>query len=187
MKLIKLTDTHYVIVDDTEIKEGDWYINKRNEVLKYELGQDLFHVKGKITHSTEPLNDIEFKRVKTLSLNTIKGLISEVDVKELSKKYSMTKPLMYQDAMSDGFIDGYHQSLKDNEEKKYTLQDMINAYREGTNAGALHERLIDYDNGDFGDAEQYSEEYENSFIQSLQRPKTEWEVEFDKDGKLKLN
>ena len=26
MKLIKLLDTHYIIVDDSEIKKGDWYL-----------------------------------------------------------------------------------------------------------------------------------------------------------------
>ena len=62
---------------------------------------------------------------------------------------------------------------------------MINAFREGTNAGAAYERLSDYDNGDYEDAEQYYEQYEESFIQSLSQPKTEWEVEFS-DGKLEL-
>ena len=27
MKLVKITDSHYVIVDDSEIEEGDWIYN----------------------------------------------------------------------------------------------------------------------------------------------------------------
>lgn len=52
---------HLYFLSDEEIKEGDWYVNKHSQVLKYSLcqdlfhviGQDLFHVKGKIIATTD--------------------------------------------------------------------------------------------------------------------------------------
>ena len=34
-KMIKLSDTHYIIVDDSEIKEGDWCVYKTGEIIQY--------------------------------------------------------------------------------------------------------------------------------------------------------
>ena len=33
MKLIKINTDHYVVVDDSEIKEGDWYL----------IGRTIYH------------------------------------------------------------------------------------------------------------------------------------------------
>jgi hypothetical protein len=71
-KLIKLSDTHYIVVDDSEIKESDLCYDKEGNRgynnIKYVvkcLRTDVNsywnkHCK-KITHSTQPLEeDVEF-------------------------------------------------------------------------------------------------------------------------------
>lgn len=89
MKLIKLSETHYIVVDDSEIREGDWFVNlfltktgigpyivksvkKINDepYFTYVSSNDLYHLKKhmlKITHSTQPLEG-----VKPLSLSEVK-------------------------------------------------------------------------------------------------------------------
>jgi hypothetical protein len=60
MKLIKINTDHYVIVDDSEIKEGDFVINiQRNhiyptpvQVIDVEYRNRRNDVFKKITHST---------------------------------------------------------------------------------------------------------------------------------------
>ena len=118
---------------------------------------------GTRTHST-----IDIKGVLPLPLQEVKELIGEVDV--------MTKAVRDIEGTSwdedakpsflSGYLRGYRQALEDNKEKKYTEDDLRNAYRWGTTVN-------------HGTKEHFS-----SFIQSLQ-PKTEWEVEIV-DDKLKL-
>lgn len=207
MKLIKITKDHYVVVDDSEIKEGDYCTTHLNviDVGKIHNSYTIFNPQNKehldmvkcckkITHSTQPLYKNDFWAIQELKLSEVKELIGEVDVEKKAYRFRRN----YQDSFEEmnecimndaihrqkGYEAGYNQALEDNKEKKYTEEDMINAFREGTNAGALHESLSDYDNGDYEEAEQYSEQYEESFIQSLQ-PKTEWEIE-EIDGKFKL-
>lgn len=214
MKLIKITNDHYVVVDDSEIESGDFVyvdcseleVNDIRKVCDCHNEQYFFEGGGqihvdyckKITHSTQPLEVKitdegihlpDWSKIKALSPRVVKELIGEVDAEKkaeyhyemmyLMEKNDDIKPYVIRD-----YTIGYNQALEDNKEKKYTEEDMINAFREGTNAGALHERLSNYDNGDYEKAEQYSEQYEESFIQSLQ-PKKEWEIE-EIEGKFKL-
>ena len=128
-----------------------------------------------------------YHKINTFSLSEVKELIGEVDVE---KKANEAFPIgtWSSDAVALGFDMykiGYTQALEDSKEKKYTEEDMITAFEKGTNAGALSERLYDYDNGDYEEAPQYYKQQKESFIQSLQ-PKTEWEVTFDEQGKLRL-
>lgn len=195
MKLIKITNEHYVVIDDSEIKDNDWVADFRldGRILMSKWNEEdhedgLFFDVKKITHSTKPFGG----NAIAISLHEVKELIGEVDVNVKAHKYSTnyrcpaTNDQEYckHDIVS-GYNNGYNQALEDNKEKKYTEEDILNAFREGTNAGALHERLCDYDTGDFEDAEQYSDSYEESFIQSLQQPKTEWEVEIV-DNKINI-
>jgi hypothetical protein len=62
--LIKLSETHYIIVDDCEIKEKDWYCN--NKVLflsdsKFDEGNNPNQNKNNklITHSTQSLDGVK--------------------------------------------------------------------------------------------------------------------------------
>ena len=197
MKLIKITNDHYVVVDDEPIEEGDYCTTHLNviDAGKIHNSYTIFNPQNKehldmvkcckrITHTT----DININELYYIPLEEVKELIGEVDVEKKAEKFIGCEYEDIEDNIDqigyDSFIRGYNQALEDNKDKKYTEEDMINAFREGTNAGALHERFSDYDNGDYEEAEQYSEQYEESFIQSLQ-PKTEWEIE-EIDGKFKL-
>ena len=192
--LIKITDDHYVIVDDSEIGMEDWYLFN----VGYASGikqADIEDVEGlsyevspkKITHSTQPNKGME--NVTFISPREVKELIGEVDVEKKVEKFIGCEYDDIEDSIDqigyDSFIRGYNQALEDSKEKKYTEEDMITAFEKGTNTGALSERFYDYDNGDYEEAPQYYKQQKESFIQSLQ-PKTEWEVTFDEQGKLRL-
>lgn len=89
MKLIKINKDHYIVVDDSEIKKGDYFYSIRNliekAIINYPSGEHI----GKITHSTQPLESIvtenSFKRYEFIPLQEVKELIGEVDVE---KKYT---------------------------------------------------------------------------------------------------
>ena len=164
MKLIKITDDHYVVVDDSEIKEEDWYVNN-NVIFR---SDDLFDEGNnpnqnsnnkKITHSTQPL---EWFGGEIIFLSEVKELI------DVEKKIISPYPMNTQNDVDwcNGYQRGYNQALEDNKDKKYTEEDIYKAYRAGM-------QFVGEDKGSLGE-----------FIQSLQ-PKTEWEVEIV-DGKLKL-
>lgn len=54
MKLIQIDSEHYIIVDDSEIKEGDWHLKNDKLITRsYIIDENC----KKITHSTEPLED----------------------------------------------------------------------------------------------------------------------------------
>jgi len=191
MKLIKINPDHYIIVDDSEIKEGDWYyweITKTIQIAKLDsLNRLPKNSDGskKITHSTKPLEDIPvygeksidiplytvrgFTKIKPLNLSEVKELIGEVDVLQESKNYVLSKFKSDTDLEQlncykhiETYILGYNQALEDNKEKKYTEEDVIRIVEKSRETGLTAEYLL----------------------LSLQ-PKTEWEVKFI-DGKLKL-
>lgn len=167
MKLIKLNTNYYVIVDDSEIKEGDYYLftwGGEQEIQRFfkeqhadrENHKHLYDTAcKKITHSTQPLEDgttihgIEHKRwvhIKYIGLSEVKELFSEINV-----------------------------------EKKYTEEDLglfLEYVRDNyTGVGAPH--LVHNKGG-----QRKTKAIVQDYIQSLQ-PKTEWEVEWV-DGKLEL-
>jgi len=173
MKLIKINTDHYVVVADSEIKEGDWTSTEENTIHQVDYVDAYTKINGwkKITHSTQPLeegttiHDIEHKRwilIKYIDLQEIKELIGEVDIWQKFKEIDGScQKGEYEHWL---FESGYNQALEDNKEKKYTEEDLKRYH----NIMCLH-------------GNKKGEE----FIQSLQ-PKTEWEVEFDEQGKLKL-
>lgn len=185
MKLIKINTDHYVIVDDSEIKEGDWYISyMSNKILQRNKLMDIVEVMDKkITHSTQPLDSKGYwgkVMPLTLTISEIKELIGEVDVdkkaiKDLESYFGSNLELTDSGKdWVDGYGIGYNQCLEDNKDKKYTEEDLRKAWDSGR----------EYAN-DYWEArgEKYMINFDN-FIQSIQ-PKTEWEVEII-DGKLKL-
>lgn len=183
MKLIQLSKYHYIIVDDSEIKEGDWigFPNLKKFVPVQYFGGDLTGGEKKITHSTQPLdcacsnkgykldtNCAErnrcFDKVQYLPLQEVKELIGVVDVE--NRANDILKGLVITKDERKYFEFGYNQAVEDNKEKKYTEEDIRKAISE-TRKGML-----------------FIDKYVNEFIESLQ-PQTEWRVEF-LDGKLKL-
>ena len=89
MKLIKINTDHYVLVDDSEIKYKDWYLDDTNQIrMCVVLDTDYWKSRKeykKITHSTQPLESIvtenSFKSYEFISLQEVKELIGEVDNK----------------------------------------------------------------------------------------------------------
>lgn len=187
----KLSEDHYIVMDDSEIKEGDWYYDS-NDVESlipiYQRSQQFADYSGckKITRSTQPIeyevvdvtptgDAIEgyvYDKIQELSLSEVKELLGEVDVEKKADEeyYEQDKSfendidpfLNYSEYLKVGFIDGYNQALEDNKEKKWTDADVIRIVEKSRQTGLTAEYLM----------------------LSLQ-PQTEWEVEFI-DGKLKL-
>lgn len=179
MKLIKLNTDHYIIIDDSEINNGDVHFDfDKNEIDIWEgnLHSNRFKCK-KITHSTRPesLGMGWMQSVLPLLLSEVKELIGKVDVEKKAEKFIGCEYKDIEDNIDqigyDSFIRGYNQALEDNKDRKYTIDDMIKCWK----YASIDQHQV------FGD--QIGDHY-ISFIKSLQ-PKQEWEVEFV-DGKLKL-
>jgi hypothetical protein len=77
-----------------------------------------------------------------------------------------------------GFDAGFSKAMELNKDKQFTLEDVLNAYMEGTNDGAQFESLMDYDSEDFDEAHEFAKEAEREFRESIQQP-TEIEVEIE--------
>ena len=176
MKLIKLNEDHYIVVDDSEIKQGDWIVGCTRTVVQCMYPENVHHrdVK-KITHSTQPLYKNDFWAIQELKLSEVKELIGEVDVE---KKALEISPVELDEDEFDvnethrvTWIDGYNQALEDNKDKKYTEEDLSYLLN-----------LLTYDDL----AEDEKIESCTEYIKDLLQPKTEWEVEYDENGKLKL-
>lgn len=89
MKLIKIKEEHYVIVDDSKTKEGDFIADFRLDcrilISKWNEEDSIdgfFFDAKKITHSTQPLEPIvtdnSFKNYEFISLQEVKEIISEM-------------------------------------------------------------------------------------------------------------
>lgn len=193
MKLIKINSDHYIIVDDSEIKIDDLYLDDTNTV-RFAITETKSYWarrKGykKITHSTQPLEPYTYDEVgeeiyghmydniQRLSLSEVKELLGEVDVEALAKKehYDGTIEGGY---LVGGFINGYNQALEDNKDKKYTEAELRGAYQYAK-LGAWNEALLGKDAADFLVIDTYVE-----FVNAT-KTKTEWNVDIV-DGKLKL-
>lgn len=203
MKLIKLTDTHYVIVDDSEIKQNDYYLNTSiPEILfKKEKGV-LFHHCKKITHSTHCLKcgsydfnsvgdfnntsyecndcDNKWEGIKPLSISEVEEAISGYSVEKMAEQeYIINCNGGYDlEAYKAGFEDAINAHKEHVKDKLFTVEDMRKAYE----AGMVW--MGEYQNREYSnDWMKYPNE--KDYIQSL-LPKTEWECTFDEQGKLKL-
>ena len=187
-KLLKLSETHYIIVDDSEIKEGDLNIPSdfsKIEDVSVTSKEDLEIVNDrqngylKITHSTQPLESYiradgkeikVFVTIREIYLSEVEEVINchSVDTKasewidKNSHKWSNNT-----DEVGDNygsFMEGYNQCLRDNADKKYTEEDVLKAIKLSKedrcyNREALFKQLA---------------------------PQTIWEVTFDEQGDLKL-
>lgn len=177
MTLIKLSEDHYVLTDDSEIRIGDIVAEKlltgKYELFTIHTLNDIDKsTQKKIAYSTQPesLGTGWMQSVLPLLLSEVKEVVGVVDVEKKAWKYNPVKKL---DAefIRAGYVRGYNEALEDKKEQKYTEQDMLNAHYIGW-----------IDRGESSNI-QYPKA-RDLFKQSLQ-PKTEWEVEFV-DGKLKL-
>jgi len=193
MTLIKLSEDHYVLTDDSDISIGNIVAEKlltgKYELFTIHTLNDIDNLTQKkviystelINESTQPNTEFYWNTVNKLSLSEVKELLGIVDVKKKAWKYNPVKKL---DAefIRAGYVRGYNEALEDNKERKYTEEDVISY---------LMQSMIQYgiwlENEDDitpGKIVNKMEEIRNKARASLQF-KTEWEVEFV-DGKLKL-
>ena len=175
-KLIKHND-HFYVVDDSQIEENNFCMDIVSKNI-YRAGitpKTKFPNQCKITHSSEKLEGVTHIH-KEIFEQVVYGY------SKISVTYTLTKEKAEKDSQIDlnayanGILKGFeaHQELV--KDKLFTVEDMINAFREGTNAGALHESLVDYDSHDSEEAEEFSETEFKEFKHSL-LPKTEWDIE----------
>ena len=179
MKLIKITDDHYVIVDENaEIKEGDWVVTEENTVHQVDYVDAYTKINDwkKITHSTFS-SVIDLYKPNTpliLNLSEVKNLLGEVDVEKKAEQvfpYKETRTDFATEECREIYKIGFNQAIEDNKEKKYTEEDMKVAITQAFLSGV--ERLEDF------------ERVQEMILDNI-KPKTEWDVEFDSQGKLKL-
>ena len=155
MKLIKINTDHYVIVDDSEIKEksGDWFYSFETGIIYHTLIHHTAVSCKKITHSTQKLYKNDFWAIQELKLSEVKELIGEVDVE---KDYVLSRLCVHnkrnpdyipydeddesikpKDCGCDNCFYGrtilsekilqLNQAIEDNKEKKYTEEDLRKA------------------------------------------------------------
>ena len=178
-KLIKLTNDHYVVVDETIQPVNGYYYDSFINKIKSTNGAEYGEASHcwQITHSTQPLETYfyevgggtkVFGKIQQLSLQEVKELIGEVDVEKKAKKdaieifgndFSLAS-LSHQTQ----FKRGYNQALEDNKEKKYTEEDLLNA---------LYSMWYKAKDGDFN-----IKEAVKASIDYI-KPKTSWEVEWE--------
>ena len=182
--IIKINDEHYVIVDDSEIKEGDFVLAlDTNVVFQADTGEIKKPIKQfkelykKITHSTQPevLGTGWMQSVLPLLLSEVEEAIYGYSVEKMAEEYAKTVDdldIPYQNGLFYGYLEGFkaHQELV--KDKVFTVEDII--------------YIIDNISQNWYKC--YSEldkkEHLNKIINVLSS-KTEWDIEFI-DGKIKL-
>lgn len=190
-KLIKLSEDHYIVVNDSEIKEGDWFLPISGIGWELNKPRQADSANGhnnnhciKITHSSEPLEECGEKlvngkwkpayvfgdNVQILSLSEVEEVVYGYNVEAMANDWLRINygDVLCGDAMMDGFNDGFkaHRELAKN--KLFTIEDMM----KGIEAGFRNARYHGYT--------------PKEILQSL-LPKTEWDVTFDEQGKLILS
>ena len=181
----KLSEDHYIVMDDSEITTGDIVAEKlltgKYELFTIHTLNDIDKsTQKKIIYSTQPesLGVGWMQSVQPLLLSEIKELLGAVDVHK--KACAFTKEIGGTHEQRLAYIDGYKEALEDNKEKKYTNEDMLTIRNKLVT-------ILPVGNVAAWDMIQAVSKYTkwfDEYVESLQ-PKTEWEVEFV-DGKLKL-
>lgn len=191
-KLIKISDTHYIVSDDSEIKEGDFYLDRstgNNYVKKMmypKWGSEPINC-FKITHSTQPLEYIEhkdefgthhieeFDKIKPLFLSEVEEAIYGYNVEEMAEQFVIEKVKMSSQSagVMVGYIEGFNAHRELVKDKFILSKEQIFELIEKSQRAILDSSKIGT-----------PIVTKNEIIQSL-LPKTEWDVTF-KNGKLEL-
>lgn len=201
-KLIKLSDTHYIVVDNSEIKEEDAnnYFYHNNEGIVYInyiknqsclCNEKMFNFFKnslcKITHSTQPLessiksdkpnNPNEFVLIKPLSLSEVEEVVDGYSVQKMAMDYAST--------LYDGRI---REQITKFNGAKFDYIVGFKAHQELTKDKlfTIEDMLTAFQTGYNSGAEldKYAPKCGSDFIKTI-LPKTEWDIEFI-DGKICL-
>ena len=169
-KLIKLSDTHYVVVADSKIKEGDWiYITLNSSICQFKNGMGKEWC-NKITHSTliGELSAMLEVGVKELSLSDVEEAVYGYSAEKMVKNYLKSKGLKCNSIAYTPFVDGFnaHKELVKGKlfiDKK-DLKPLLNLLDEGYDPYDTYHHL---------QVKRILRTVE-SFVESL-LPKTEWD------------
>lgn len=154
----------------------------KGKLIKVEDGYNLFieQPQGRLLEATCSISEI--KRLeknnvsfKKLSIKNCESIENGYDLDELYEKVENSD---FSDKYEDSvhyysFIEGAKTILELLGDKRFSESDMIHAYIEGTNDGAQFESMMDYDNSDNSEAEDFSKRAEQDFRKLLQP--TEWD------------
>jgi hypothetical protein len=155
-------------MEATLIKENDfYYLVKDNKIIAEIDGHPLKSITGK------------------LSKQNCDEVFGVTDVEKLADERFLGSDDITNYNLRFGFKEGFNKAMELNKDKQFTLEDMLNAYMEGTNDGAQFESLMDYDSEDFDEAHEFAEEAEKEFRESIQQP-TEIEVEIEMEDVIQL-
>ena len=190
MKLIKLNEQHYIVVDDSEIKDvrpykGRWHYEKGVTINQFPTYlTDLSECKL-ITHSfgqhlegviNKPLSEVE-EAIYGYSME--KAAYNFCD--NVVRPKDETRSLFF--AFCTGF--STHQELV--KDKLFTIEDLRRAFDAGNegSGGSLRNRVRKYNGFDEYITNElgYVWDEDKGYVEPKQ---TEWFITFDKQGKLKL-
>ena len=128
MKLIKLTDDHYVVVDETIQPVNGYYYDSFIKAIRNTSAAEYGEASHcwKITHSTQPMphgavREGQITGVTAISLQEVKELIGEVDVESDAEEWAWIynqgeNGKEYFKIAKEAYIAAYNQCLEDNEE-----------------------------------------------------------------------
>jgi hypothetical protein len=205
MKLIKLNEEDYIIVDDSEIKEGDFMYDIDGD-LGIAIGKDKFEWEGnrKITHSVKPLEEVcctpnnqikryidckgcdkkqlGFNKIKPLSLSEVEEAIYGYNVEKMAEsKWNELTANLKLDTLNKGmWCGGFQHGFNTHKELVKARFLSTQLYSNENHLEWIYNRLIEV----HGENSNYDYMIEfKKIIQSLQP--TEWDVQFV-NGKLTL-
>lgn len=181
-ELIFIDHDHYVIVDDSEIKVGDYCLmfdsvgniflgNEPKQYLGIEKGHYINKGLKKITHSFGK----KLEGVENRSLSEVEELLFGFSIEKMAEKEF---PLIDEENLQlldhrKSYIKGIRDYMKLTKHR-FSENDMIHAYVEGTNSGSNYQMLCQ---DDFEEAESLSEDDYEEFKRTLST-KTKWTVEY---------
>lgn len=173
-KLIKLSDTHYIIVDDSEIKLNDWVYSMDGVHQWFGLVLKTEPLPKKITHSTQPLYKNDFWAIKELKLSEVEEAIYGYSIYQKALDFAVTSKIYIDDEkthdeVAESLISFHKELVKD---KLFTIQDMQKCYEDGFASRGTDSPVKDF--------QLYA------FEEGILHSETEWDVTFDEQGKIKL-
>ena len=134
MKMIKLTEDHYIIVNDKfdPIDSDRKYVHKSGRIWQWDFRMAYIsnNPPQPITHSTQPefLGMGWMQSILPLLSSEVKEVLGIVDMETKAHNWSTrqtTRSTDYWRSMVSTYVEAYNQALEDNKEKKYTEEDML--------------------------------------------------------------
>ena len=183
IKLIKINEEHYIIVDGFEVKKGDFMYDIDGDI-GIAIGEDKSQWEGnmKITHSTQLIDGDEvgacFTKIKQLSLSEVEELLFGYNAEKMAESkwneivVNLKLDTLHKGMWCGGFQHGFNAHKELVKDKLFTVHDMLKISQAAFVIKSNNETIIE----DF-------ENWFNKRIKLLQP--TEWEVEFI-NGKLTL-